>query len=189
MNMGAMASRALKIGLAAAVALVAVPPGWAIHYLASSDSVRLLSCMSDETPPLAWACRQVLYALHPAPEEVKTPTTQAATVRAAALQDTQEARRLLRHFMDAGVDLNAADENNPTRWTALHSAAKAPNLRAVRLLIEAGANPDVRDGAGRTPADLARFMSEKYKGNEAEYAEVIRLIEEQRFARGKGPSS
>jgi ankyrin repeat protein len=51
--------------------------------------------------------------------------------------------------------LNTLDRRGQT---ALHLAAASGHEDAVRMLIEKGANPTVKDRSGRTPADLARVF-------------------------------
>ncbi|MCW7540492.1 ankyrin repeat domain-containing protein [Aquabacterium sp. A7-Y] len=172
-----MASRALKIGLVVVAVAVVAPAAWVVSKLKASDSLWLLACIQSEKAPVAWVCRQGLYSFHPSPEEVKSLSAEAAMVHAASLKDEAEARRLVLHWKDAGVDINATDERTPVKWTALHSAALDLNPKAVRLLLENGAKVDARDAKGRTPADLARLTNAKFKGEEAQFAEVIRLLE------------
>lgn len=45
------------------------------------------------------------------------------------------------------------------RFEALHSAAHHGDTDEISRLIEAGADPNARDGAGRTPAHVAAFAS------------------------------
>jgi ankyrin repeat protein len=172
-----MRSKVVKVALVGAAIVLTGAVIWVVSSLKANDSLGLMSCVESERAPVAWVCRQGLYGLHPSQEEVRLLTSQAATVHAASMKNEEEARRLVRHFVRAGVDINAPSEQSAMKWTALHSAAMDPNARAVRLLLELGARPDVRDAKNRTPADLARLMSEKYKGEEARYAEVVRLLE------------
>ncbi|XP_024145719.1 cyclin-dependent kinase 4 inhibitor B [Oryzias melastigma] len=60
------------------------------------------------------------------------------------------AQVLLRH----GADPNVADQT--TGATPLHDAARTGFLDTVRLLVQAGADPQARDKAGRSPGDVAR---------------------------------
>ncbi|KAM4750047.1 cyclin-dependent kinase 4 inhibitor B [Anableps anableps] len=60
------------------------------------------------------------------------------------------AQLLLNH----GADPNVADSR--TRTTPLHDAAREGFLDTVRLLVEAGADPQARDCENCLPIDLAR---------------------------------
>lgn len=68
----------------------------------------------------------------------------------AAFVRSSELARLL---LDAGADVNGQGEGG---FTALHTAAANGDAELARLLLERGADPSVADGAGKTPADLAR---------------------------------
>ena len=46
------------------------------------------------------------------------------------------------------------------RYDGLHRAAHDGDAEAIARLISAGADPDARDGAGRTPAHVAAFASQ-----------------------------
>jgi uncharacterized protein len=48
------------------------------------------------------------------------------------------------------------DHRQSAGYTALHEVAAIGNAAVVRLLLDAGAEPDARNGEGRTPAELAR---------------------------------
>jgi ubiquinone/menaquinone biosynthesis C-methylase UbiE len=69
---------------------------------------------------------------------------------AAAAGDTQRAAVLTAAGTDA-LDLLSADG-----WTALHLAAHLGHSEIVALLLEARADPTLRNEAGKTPLDLAR---------------------------------
>lgn len=60
----------------------------------------------------------------------------------------------LRGSVDA---INAGDLNGET---ALHKAAKFGNEHAVGCLLDAGANPEIKDNFGRTPLFLAEFFNQ-----------------------------
>ncbi|WP_244521425.1 ankyrin repeat domain-containing protein [Bauldia litoralis] len=49
--------------------------------------------------------------------------------------------------------------NQITSYEGLHKAAHEGDVDAIRTLVAAGADPDSRDGSGRTPAHIAAFAS------------------------------
>ena len=59
---------------------------------------------------------------------------------------------LVEMLLDAGADIHATHSSGNT---ALHFAAFVGNAEIVRLLMERGADPAVRNSENRTPADLA----------------------------------
>jgi len=68
---------------------------------------------------------------------------------ALSLSDNPEA---IRHLIAHGADLNAKQAGG---YTALHQGASAGKTEAVKVLMNAGADPTVRCDAGKTPADYA----------------------------------
>jgi hemoglobin len=81
----------------------------------------------------------------------------ACTGNQGRKDDPEYVRALLRHGARAD-DRRTGDQRGTTgvralEATALHYAAKAGFLRTIQVLIEAGADPDARDGHGRTPLD------------------------------------
>ncbi|XP_013863189.1 cyclin-dependent kinase 4 inhibitor B [Austrofundulus limnaeus] len=57
-------------------------------------------------------------------------------------------------LLQRGANPNVADSS--TGNTPLHDAAQTGFLETVRLLVEAGAEPRVKDNNNRLPADVAR---------------------------------
>jgi ankyrin repeat protein len=55
-------------------------------------------------------------------------------------------------FLDAGVDVNAADNQGDT---ALHGAAQKGTDQVVQFLVDHGAKLDIKDKKGRSPLDAA----------------------------------
>lgn len=56
-------------------------------------------------------------------------------------------------LLKSGADVNAPNAHG--NWTPLHAAAFEQHAALVMLLLEHGADPDIVDGEGRTPADYA----------------------------------
>lgn len=73
-----------------------------------------------------------------------------SAIHFASREDCVDGIRLL---LDSGSDPNL----RATEWdqTPLHVAAYFGNIKVVRLLLSAGANPRVKDSKGRSPAALA----------------------------------
>lgn len=142
------------------------------------DVTMLISCTDVDKGTLRYYCHQALFLFHPTAEEVKRLNREAGAYYAALLKDENEARRLLKRFLDKGVDINSADMRGLTpRWTALHrSVLPYPDLQAMRLLLEAGADPFIKDAKGDTPLDLAKkFQTLKPHYN---YRAGIELLEQ-----------
>lgn len=76
-------------------------------------------------------------------------------------------RDSIRLMVELGFDVNALK-----RTTALHQAAWSGHLEMVRLLIDLGANPQLRDTEhGGTPLDWARY------NHQAAVAEFLEQLE------------
>lgn len=88
--------------------------------------------------------------------------------RASETGDTIELQKLL----DSGLYVDATSSfgirGNVNSWTALFAAARFNQIESLRLLLSAGANPDFRDSAGRTPMHYAAE-----NGHEAAIAVLI----------------
>jgi uncharacterized protein len=61
----------------------------------------------------------------------------------------------VRYLVEHGADVHAV-ARNPMRVQPLHAATAARNVEAVRLLLEAGADPDAEQQEGWTPLMAAR---------------------------------
>lgn len=66
----------------------------------------------------------------------------------------------------------ASRRTNPYCRTALHEAAKAGNLECVRLLLESGADPTIKDSNGDVPR-------EKVEDREGECYSLLRRAAEE----------
>jgi hypothetical protein len=60
--------------------------------------------------------------------------------------------------------------------TALHSAIRADNLKAVKLLLLYGADIRVKDEFGRDAEESARFCAQHIYGTEKEIEELLTLL-------------
>lgn len=79
---------------------------------------------------------------------------------------------LIKFLLDQGAEVNQTGF-----WgTALHTAAAKGNKPMVALLLDHGANPNLRDHYGRTPLDLSLFFR---------HADVARLL----LAHGARPNA
>jgi hypothetical protein len=77
-----------------------------------------------------------------------------ALVHSAHFNDKPE---LLTLLLERGADPNALSEaRGEEGLSALHVSAKKGNVAYVRILITHGADCGLRDGAGRTPLDVAQ---------------------------------
>jgi hypothetical protein len=153
-----------------------------LNHLRQRNLLYLQTCMVIYRQPLPWLCEQFFYRYHPTPEEVRELNMAAGARFAFEAKDEAQARRQLRHYLDAGVDINALDAHTksidrqePLKITALHGAVLGPEVMEVRLLLEFGASTQVRDSKGRTPLDLARELQSKNPSPAR--AEVIRMLE------------
>jgi ankyrin repeat protein len=77
---------------------------------------------------------------------------------APGLPHWDDCHDVLRALIDAGAEV---DERGLNDWTALHFAAAADDVVAVRMLLEAGADPEARTRIDdlETPIDVARTGS------------------------------
>jgi hypothetical protein len=74
---------------------------------------------------------------------------------------------IVRFFLDNGVDVNTLTDygnyeaygiDTPSRNTALHYAAREGNVKVAKLLIDRGADVNVRDSQGWTPLHEAMYF-------------------------------
>ncbi|XP_033104104.1 serine/threonine-protein phosphatase 6 regulatory ankyrin repeat subunit B-like [Anneissia japonica] len=59
---------------------------------------------------------------------------------------------VVKSLIDSGADVNK--QNNGTLWTPLHAATFQEHGKVVMLLLERGAQAELPDAEGRTPADF-----------------------------------
>ena len=170
----------LRIGLAATllVLLVAGASAWGFARLRQNSLLALQHCADNATLPGAgWVCRQAMRTTQPQPDEIAYMNSRAGAQWVFIADRDDDARALLRRYLDAGLDLHAVDEQQ-RRWTALHSAALDGEEREVRILLEFGADASRRDTEGRTPADLARLAAQKQPDEQARFMKVAQTLDQ-----------
>ncbi len=74
-------------------------------------------------------------------------------LHAAIFYSNIEATRILLERDDVRARVNIADDSG---WTPLHRAYQRGNAEIIRLLLDAGADPNARDTNGRLPSDMKR---------------------------------
>lgn len=67
---------------------------------------------------------------------------------------------VMKLLLAQGADVDSVG-HNPRRWTALHMAAWGGHDDCVRVLLASGARTDLKDSAGRTPADIAKQVGNR----------------------------
>lgn len=68
---------------------------------------------------------------------------------------TKQNEALVRMLLDAGIDVNATDCYG---CTALHYACEMKNQNLIPLLLEAHADPTIKNRRGETSLDIARRL-------------------------------
>jgi hypothetical protein len=170
-----------RLGIAMAVLLVG-GMGWAVVGMRQADHITLISMTYVNirpdawVRPITWIIEQGLYAFHPTAEEVQDLNRKAGADALIYYIPEPQARRLLAHYIAAGLDINRHNLASPLLTTALHSAAWADKASYTRVLLDFGARPDLRDAKGRTPLDLAR-QSQKQFPDDPDAAERVRMLE------------
>lgn len=102
----------------------------------------------------------------------------------AALRGKAEA---LRRMIDFGVDLDRPSADLYSHATALHHAVSSGSLKAVKVLVQAGAALDTKDSAwNATPLGWADYYIAESKGDEAgkSYREIAAYLRDQEHLQG-----
>lgn len=170
--------------------------GWAIAAMRHADHGTLISMayvnvrQAVWNPPITWFLEQGLYAFHPTAEEVQDLNRKAGAESLIMGAPEPQARRLLAHYIAAGLDINRPNLESPLLTTALHSVTQYDHAWYTRVLLDFGARVDVRDAKGRTPLDWARRWQSRFP-DDPEGVEKVRLLEAagQRLGRGTSPEA
>jgi hypothetical protein len=181
-----MARRLSWIAGAAAVA-VALAAIWGAVTLRQADHIQLLALSRSTIQPMAWIYEQGLYRLHPTAEEIRDLNSRAGAATLLTEASEPEARRLLAHYLAAGLDINSINQWSPSGSSTLHYAVISGIPMETRLLLEFGARTDIRDSQGLTPLDLARLRQQKVP-DRVELAKIVQLLEGAGRSQGRGAS-
>lgn len=116
------------------------------------------------------------------------PTTSTSekqfAITLAALRGKAEA---LRRMIDFGVDLDRPSADLYSHATALHHAVSSGSLKAVKVLVQAGAALDTKDSAwNATPLGWADYYIAESKGDEPgkSYREIAAYLRDQEHLQG-----
>lgn len=128
-----------------------------------ADPNARLALQADSIPPLLLALAgydvataRILVRLGADPNIARQTSDVPALCSAVGIDDPKHPERpleLAKELLAAGADINVA---GPKGLTALHWAAMAGNAAAVRLLLDHGADPNLRDDLQQTPLAHAK---------------------------------
>jgi ankyrin repeat protein len=76
-------------------------------------------------------------------------------MEACCYGEDQGREEIVRHLINNGADINAQVEENTERNALCTSLAKKAGATVVRLLLEHGADPNLTEGRGKTPLQIA----------------------------------
>ena len=162
-----------------------------LHYAARFNSVGGVSFLLDRGVPVDAGddngATPLHYAMWKFPDAAALLVERGANIYArdregslpihwAALGGSNFVKGFLRVFVEQGVPVNVCDFYGRT---PLHEAALSGRLEKAFILLSLGADPGAKDGAGKTPLDLAR---EKLREQETQtgrrwFQDLVRLLE------------
>ena len=153
----------------------------------SEDDIDVDDDLTDDMTLLHVACREgsfvMAHALLAAGADVQRACAGKTALHFAAMcrEDIDDVGAIVSMLLDAGAGAGAAGVHaaDGCGWTPLHYAARAGNLRAARLLVDAGADAEAEDWDGDTPLHNCRDARDQRAG-----VAIARLLLE----RGAEPS-
>lgn len=86
--------------------------------------------------------------------------------------------RLIKRLVDAGADINAQDNQG---LTVLSHAVIGMNVNDVEILLQLGANPNIKSNTGKTALDVSYILRDNKRasavGSKASVEKIIQLLE------------
>jgi ankyrin repeat protein len=150
--------------------------GELVRETAQMPPTLLLGCADGEGAVQSWTCRQVLLHRTFTAEEVAELNRGGAAAYPMAVKDPALAKEMLSLLLSRGVDINAGDEYSRGGWTALDQMVSSGDLDRVKLLLQHGAQVDVKNKAGVSALDLARRWQQRYP-DQSNRAEIVKVLE------------
>lgn len=160
------------------VFIVVTAAGITVYHFSTMSTFQLIAAYMDEGSPtvIKWSAKQTLYAFHPGVEDIEQLNREAGARYVVNVFDPEEARPILKHLIENGLDINSMNKQGDGKYTALHAAAITNNPEGAKLLLEMGADAGLTNDKGQTPLELARF-SDAARPDE-DYGRVIEVLEE-----------
>lgn len=112
---------------------------------------KMIEKLKEENTYIMYKRNDPLYSLE-AMERQRTRELVSSFHKAASEGDYDK----VKYFLDSGIDVNVRKSG----WTALHWAVIKSHVKIVKLLLENGADPNVKSYAETTPLILARFAKD-----------------------------
>lgn len=133
---------------------------------------RLTDCATGRSYGVEVLCKHSLVHGKFETEEINLLNNDGEFGSIFTLRDPELVKKSLSNLVAQGLNINAIKKDynsEPARgWTALHVAAFGGNdyMSEVEILLENGADPNIKDAKGRTPLDLAKIALSNYPNNE-----------------------
>jgi hypothetical protein len=137
--------------------------GMVAQSLLTKDRYELAGVQGAWPQPFRWMCETLMLSpIRPTKKEVDEMNLTAGASLPVDIEDRTFGERLLKHYVAAGVDINAPDLRDAKHLTPLHYAAITGSGPEIRMLLDNGADPGRHDALGRTPLQVAREMRARF---------------------------
>lgn len=143
----------------------------------------LIAGYMDDSMPIwfQWLATQSFYTFHPRDSAVERLNDEAGARYAALYRKPEQARAMLGHLLENGVNIDSVDDQEGR--TALHFAVDVGSPRAVRLLLNKGADPSAEGAIGKIPLELAKDWADQSDSGK-NYEVIIQLLTEAQHSGG-----
>ena len=156
------------------------------YHFATTPTFQMIAVYMDpDYGPSAftWGAEKAFYIFHPEEADVEQLNREAGAQYVVDVFSAEEARPILEHLLEHGLDINSVETVTGKGLTALHAVALSNNRSGVELLLGYGADPQLTDNEGRTALELAKASDEARP--EMDYGSVIELLEKATVANDK----